>query len=345
MAEPISVATVLAAVRTEAVPSIACPHCGGPIATSVAGLRWRAHGPARIVERLTVQLGNLEREELHVLVLDAKCGVIAQERLYQGNVSASVVRIGELFHEAVRRHATGVVLAHNHPSGDPTPSPDDLHLTAEAIAAGRLLDIAVLDHVILAGSGYVSLRQEGMVFDQPGRRAVASERRLVNTIRLVDGEFVDEAGNSHDLRAAIEEIPWVTAKMYAATAAHEYVVFGRCPILAWDVLATAIAKHPDSYLGFWRGYKRPMRYFEWDGRRYWRTASSRPGGITSMLNRARFEDAEPPRRLDEGATPAPSWSGPPWEPDGTPWPSWWVLGDDGVYHYNARLDPYRRKRR
>ena len=72
--------------------------------------------------------------------------------VYQGNVPASVVRIGELFRDAVRRNANGLILVHNHPSGDPTPSPDDLHLTAEAVAAGRLLD------------AYVSLRDRGVAF-------------------------------------------------------------------------------------------------------------------------------------------------------------------------------------
>jgi proteasome lid subunit RPN8/RPN11 len=344
MGEPVSVAAVLAAIRTENAARIACPHCGGEIVASVAGMRWRAHGPGRIAERLSVQLGGLEREELHVLLLDAKCGVMSQRRVYMGNVSASLVRIGELFQAAVEQHASGIALVHNHPSGDATPSPDDLHLTAEAIAAGRLLDIAVLDHVIVAGGGFVSLRQEGMVFDQLGGRSAASEGSRMSTIRLVDGQFIDEAGETYDLRDAIEEIPWVTAKMYAATAPHQYVVLGRCPTLAWDVLATAISRHPDSYLGFWRGYRRPIRYFEFEGRRYWRTASGGRGGVTHMLNRGMLEDAEPPRRVDAGAKAAPTWDGPPWEPDGTPWPAWYVEGPDGQYRYERRLDPFRTRR-
>jgi DNA repair protein RadC len=111
-----------------------------------------------------VQLGSLEREELHVLALDAKNNVLAQSRVYVGNVSSSVVRVGELFRDAVQRFATRLVVVHNHPSGDPTPSPDDLHLTAEAIAAGRLLDIEVLDHLILGRSSFVSLRDRGVSF-------------------------------------------------------------------------------------------------------------------------------------------------------------------------------------
>jgi DNA repair protein RadC len=62
-----------------------------------------------------------------------------------------------------------VILIHNHPSGDPTASPDDLHLTAEALAAGRLMDIDVLDHIIIARDGWVSLRDRGVSFDRPSR--------------------------------------------------------------------------------------------------------------------------------------------------------------------------------
>lgn len=86
--------------------------------------------------------------------------------VYQGNVSSSLVRIAELFRDAVRLNASGVILIHNHPSGDPTPSPDDLRLTAEALAAGRLLDIQLLDHLIVAGDGFVSMRDRGVAFDR-----------------------------------------------------------------------------------------------------------------------------------------------------------------------------------
>lgn len=159
---------VLRLVRDGAVPWASCPHCGGRLEVSTVGARWHVRHPSDIADRLVLQLGSLEREELHVLLLDTKCGVIAQQQVYAGNVSSSLVRVGELFTEAVRRNAAGVVLAHCHPSGDPTPSPDDLHLTAEAVAAGRLLDIAVIDHLIVAGSSYLSLRERGVAFDNPG---------------------------------------------------------------------------------------------------------------------------------------------------------------------------------
>ena len=93
--------------------------------------------------------------------------------MYVGNVSASLVRVGELFRDAVRVNAAGIILVHNHPSGDPTPSPDDLHLTAEAIAAGRLLDIDVLDHLVVGHDAFVSLRDRGIAFDRSATGAGA----------------------------------------------------------------------------------------------------------------------------------------------------------------------------
>jgi DNA repair protein RadC len=133
--------------------------------------RWTIRSPRDVADRLVVEMGRLEREELRVLSLNAKNAVQRVSTAYVGNVSASLVRVGELFRDAVRLDASGVILVHNHPSGDPTPSPDDLHLTAEAIAAGRLLDIDVLDHVVIGHDAWVSLRDRGVSFDRPGARA------------------------------------------------------------------------------------------------------------------------------------------------------------------------------
>jgi DNA repair protein RadC len=128
--------------------------------------RWTVRAPRDVGERLVPQMGYLEREELRVVLLNTRNVVLRQVTVYQGNVSSSLVRIGELFRDAVRLSATGVILVHNHPSGDATPSPDDLRLTAEALAAGRLLDIQLLDHLIVAGDGFTSLRDRGVAFDR-----------------------------------------------------------------------------------------------------------------------------------------------------------------------------------
>ena len=130
--------------------------------------RWTVRSPRDVADRLVLQMGRLEREELRVVVLNTKNVVLRVTTTYQGNVSASLVRVGELFRDAVRLTASSVILVHNHPSGDPTPSPDDLHLTAEALAAGRLLDIAVLDHLVIGHDAFVSMRDRGIDFDRPG---------------------------------------------------------------------------------------------------------------------------------------------------------------------------------
>lgn len=131
--------------------------------------RWTIRGPIDLADRLILQMGRLENEELRVVVLDTKNHVLKVETVYQGNVSSTLVRVGELFRTAVRLNAAGIILVHNHPSGDPTPSPDDLHMTAEALAAGRLLDIHVLDHLVIGHDTYASLRDRGVIFDRPSR--------------------------------------------------------------------------------------------------------------------------------------------------------------------------------
>jgi DNA repair protein RadC len=128
--------------------------------------RWTIRGPRDLTVRLLADVGHLPREELRVVLLDTRNGVLAMPTVYVGNVSAALVRIAELFRDAVRLHASRLILVHNHPSGDPTPSPDDLHMTAEAVAAGRLLDIAVLDHLVIGHGTWVSLRDRGVAFDR-----------------------------------------------------------------------------------------------------------------------------------------------------------------------------------
>lgn len=115
--------------------------------------------------RAIIEPDERETECLAVVALNTKNAPIGAEIVYTGNVSASLVRVGELFRLAVRMNASGIAIAHNHPSGDPKPSPDDLHLTAETIAAGKLLDIRVVDHIVLGADGaYASLRDRGVDF-------------------------------------------------------------------------------------------------------------------------------------------------------------------------------------
>jgi len=137
--------------------------------------RWTVRAPRDVADRLILQMGRLEREELRVVLLNARNAVLRVATVYVGNVSTSLVRIGELYRDAVRLNAAGLILVHNHPSGDPTPSPEDLHLTAEALAGGRLLDVDLLDHLVIGHDAFVSLRDRGVTFDRPTGGVRANE--------------------------------------------------------------------------------------------------------------------------------------------------------------------------
>ena len=104
---------------------------------------------------------------MRVMILDTRNRILAVETLYRGNVNTSVVRVAEVFRDAIRRNAPTVIVFHNHPSGDPAPSPEDVSVTRAIIQAGQLLDIEVLDHLILPGNGqqtFVSLKDNGLAF-------------------------------------------------------------------------------------------------------------------------------------------------------------------------------------
>ena len=128
---------------------------------------WLVRTPADAAEPLVDAMGSLEREELRVLLLDTKNVVVATRTVYRGNLAGSSVRVGEVYRDAVRRCAAAVVVAHNHPSGDPSPSGEDLRITAELADAGRLLDIELLDHLVIGRGRWTSLRGIGAIGQDP----------------------------------------------------------------------------------------------------------------------------------------------------------------------------------
>jgi DNA repair protein RadC len=128
---------------------------------------WLIRTPTDVAEPLVDAMGALEREELRVLLLDTKNVVSAQRTVYRGNLAGSSVRIGEVYRDAVRACAAAIIVAHNHPSGDPTPSGEDLRITAELGEAGRLLDIELLDHLIIGRGRWTSLRALGALPQPP----------------------------------------------------------------------------------------------------------------------------------------------------------------------------------
>jgi DNA repair protein RadC len=120
------------------------------------------HNPADIASYFGPELSDLAQEQLRVVLLDVKNQVLATPLVYQGGLNATVIRLSDCFREAVCLGAAAIVFVHNHPSGDPTPSPEDVRLTEEAARVGDLLGIDVLDHIVIARSGHVSLREHGL---------------------------------------------------------------------------------------------------------------------------------------------------------------------------------------
>ena len=130
------------------------------LAPPSAGATFRQ--PADIVAYLGPEMADLPQEQLRVVLLDRRGRLLDAPLVYQGGQTETAVRLTDCFREAVRRSAAAVVLVHSHPSGDPAPSPEDVQLTDDAAHAGALLGIPVLDHVIIAHEGFVSLRAEGL---------------------------------------------------------------------------------------------------------------------------------------------------------------------------------------
>lgn len=114
--------------------------------------------------QLVIDMGNLRQEQVRIILLDNGRRVIAIPTVYMGTLNTSVLRVSEIFREAITRNSPAVILAHNHPSGDPAPSPEDVELTRTLVAAGKLLDIQVLDHLIIGHTRWVSLKDMRLGF-------------------------------------------------------------------------------------------------------------------------------------------------------------------------------------
>ncbi len=120
--------------------------------------------PADAANLLLMEMAPLEQEHLRTIIMDSKNHVLKVHTVYIGSLNSAQVRVGELFREAIRLNAAAVIVAHNHPSGDPTPSPDDVHVTRQIVEAGKLLNIDVLDHLVIGQQRWVSLKERGLGF-------------------------------------------------------------------------------------------------------------------------------------------------------------------------------------
>jgi DNA repair protein RadC len=131
--------------------------------------RTQITGPQDIYGLLKNEMALLDQESVRVVLLNTKNRVLDVKTISQGSLNSSVIRVAEVFKDAIRDQAAAIVLTHNHPSGDPTPSSEDVLITRRVVEAGKLLDIEVLDHIIIgqpsAGTaGWVSLRERRLGF-------------------------------------------------------------------------------------------------------------------------------------------------------------------------------------
>jgi DNA repair protein RadC len=122
--------------------------------------RQRVQSPADLAALAMPLLARREQEELHVAVVDGRNGLLALHQVYVGTATGTSVRIAELLRPVVDGGGVGFALVHNHPSGDPEPSEEDLRLTAEVVAAARLLDLEFLDHLVIGRGRWVSIRSQ-----------------------------------------------------------------------------------------------------------------------------------------------------------------------------------------
>lgn len=127
--------------------------------------RLQVKSPADVAGLLLAEMGALEQEELRIVILDSKNHILKVHTQYVGSLNTAIVRVGELFREAIRLNAAAIIAVHNHPSGEPSPSPDDVHTTRQLVEAGKLLSIDVLDHLVIGHSGrWLSLKERGLGF-------------------------------------------------------------------------------------------------------------------------------------------------------------------------------------
>jgi DNA repair protein RadC len=121
--------------------------------------RYPIRTPADAANLVMLDLAYLDTEQLRILLLDGRGQLVEKVSSYQGTVNRAVTRAAEIFRPAVIRNCPGLILCHNHPSGDPTPSPEDIEATQRLVEAGRILDIELVDHIIIGQQRFVSLKQ------------------------------------------------------------------------------------------------------------------------------------------------------------------------------------------
>ncbi|MBK8902228.1 MAG: DNA repair protein RadC [Anaerolineaceae bacterium] len=148
----------------KAVEIKAALEIGRRLLTTAPEEKPRITSPADAANLLMSEMSFLDKEHLRLILMDTRNRVLATPTIYIGSLNTSVIRIGELFRAAIKENAAAFIVAHNHPSGDPSPSPEDVAVTRQIVQAGSLLNIDVLDHIVIGHNRFVSLKERGLGF-------------------------------------------------------------------------------------------------------------------------------------------------------------------------------------
>jgi DNA repair protein RadC len=139
---------------------------GRRITAEPSAERYQVTSPSHLANFLMPAMQDLEYESFRVVLMDTRNRIRQAYELYKGSVNTSLVRIAEVFREAIRTNSACIAVAHNHPSGDPTPSAEDIALTRRIVSAGKDMEIEVIDHVIIGRGRWISLRERGLGFEE-----------------------------------------------------------------------------------------------------------------------------------------------------------------------------------
>jgi len=150
--------TVVGVGETKAIQIKAAIELGRRLSQARTVDRPVISSPQDVADQVRYKMARLEQEELWVLLLDSRNRLLRIDQLYRGSLNSSPVRPADVFKNGIRHNAAGLIVVHNHPSGDPSPSPEDIHLTRMLIEGGQLLDLPILDHVIIGERGTASIK-------------------------------------------------------------------------------------------------------------------------------------------------------------------------------------------
>ncbi len=149
--------------KCKAAQILAAVELGKRISTYVADEKIKVNSPNTILNLLMEEMRHLKKEHFKTIILDTKNQVISIENISVGNLNQSIVHPREVFNLAIKKSANSVILVHNHPSGDPTPSLEDVNVTNRLVEAGNIVGIKVLDHIIIGDNKYISFKEKNLI--------------------------------------------------------------------------------------------------------------------------------------------------------------------------------------